>query len=352
MLKMSKQRWLRSDSIPLADSSAAQRLLEWYAECGRDLPWRRTHDPYAIWVSEVMLQQTQVKTVLPYFDRWMARFPDVAALAAASEQDILDAWQGLGYYRRVRSLWEGAKTLSQSPEVRGQMAQGKSREVSWPASRAEWRLLPGVGEYTSAAIASIALGERVAVVDGNVERVYARINADDSADVHRAAWKWAQAWMDSAGQIERVGDFNQALMELGATVCTPREPGCSSCPIQRYCRGFELGITGELPRSAVKPTVLRVTRYVAAYQDGESVALQKIPAGEWWEGLWTLPPVASLPEDYRMLGTVKHTVTNHRITMYVLGVGECPAGARMFPLEALPPLPSPQRKAIQAIRGS
>jgi len=183
------------------------KLLAWFRKGARDLPWRRTKNPYAIWVSEVMLQQTQIATVIPYYDRWMKRFPTVRALARAALDDVLKAWEGLGYYARARNLHKAARELRRLPRT----VEG-------------WRDVPGVGPYTAAAIASIAFGERAAVFDGNVRRVLSRLEARDVAEplpVPRA----------------NPGDYNQALMELGQRVCTPRAPKCAECPLADQCRG-------------------------------------------------------------------------------------------------------------------
>jgi A/G-specific adenine glycosylase len=184
----------------------AAKLLAWFRRVARDLPWRRTKDPYAVWVSEVMLQQTQIATVIPYYERWMRRFPTRAALAKASQDEVLKLWEGLGYYARARNLHKAAQALKALPRTAG-----------------GWRSVPGVGPYTAAAIASIAFGERAAVFDGNVRRVLSRLAAADVAEPL---------------PVPRVspGDYNQALMELGQRICTPRAPKCPECPLAPQCR--------------------------------------------------------------------------------------------------------------------
>ena len=197
-------------------------LLEWYDRNRRDLPWRRTKDPYAIWVSEIMLQQTRVAAVIERYNSFMAKFPTVKALAQASEQDVLAQWSGLGYYRRARMLQKAAQVVSANHK--GQL----------PTTAAELRKLAGIGAYTAAAIASIAYGEHIAVVDGNVERVLSRLRGWESEDsreqgaIRRKVDTLAAELVDA----DRPGDFNQAVMELGATVCTPRNPQCLACPWQ------------------------------------------------------------------------------------------------------------------------
>src|SRR5271155_2693909 len=205
-------------------------LLRWYDEHGRDLPWRKTRDPYRIWVSEVMLQQTRVAAVLDHYRIFLERFPDIATLAAASEDDVLAAWSGLGYYRRARMMHQCAKEIA------------SARPSTFPRNAQELQALPGIGRYTAAAIASISFNEPVAVVDGNVERVLQRL----TGIALKAAENWQQA--QSLLTPSRAGDSNQALMELGATVCVPRGPHCPVCPVRKWC-----ATRGEHPRAQRPP---------------------------------------------------------------------------------------------------
>ncbi|MFI5385580.1 MAG: A/G-specific adenine glycosylase [Fimbriimonadales bacterium] len=315
-------------------------LLEWYDASRRDLPWRHTRDPYPIWVSEIMLQQTQVATVVPYYLRWMQEFPTVEALSGASEQKVLSLWQGLGYYRRCRMLLKGARMVA---------------ENGMPSSAKEWMTVPGVGRYTAGAIASIALGEPVPVVDGNVERVFARLTGCDESggSLNRSAWRWA----GNQVPIDRPGDWNQAVMELGATVCRPRDPQCSSCPLSCSCIAFKQECQNELPRATLKPKTVHLRREAWVCRCDVQFGLEQIPDGEWWEGMWRFPlgvrealRALELPRSGR-LGVVNHTVTHHRITMDV-HVVECPnpiAGLTWFSLEELKhlPMPAPQRRALK-----
>lgn len=257
-------------------------LLAFYDGRRRALPWRasgrRRHpDPYAVWVSEVMLQQTRVEAVLPYYRRWMQRFPDVDALAEAPLDDVLKAWEGLGYYSRARNLHDAARFLRD--RMHGEL----------PRTAADLRALPGVGAYTAGAVASIAFGERVPAVDGNVRRVLARLldEADPSA-----------AWLrERAGELvdpDRPGDFNQALMELGATVCTPRAPGCGACPLGRECRALARGTVSRRPRPRTRPAIPRVEFGVAvllrSHPDGtRELLLARRPARGLLGGLWEMP---------------------------------------------------------------
>lgn len=310
-------------------------LLTWFDRERRDLPWRRTNDPYAIWISEAMLQQTTVAAVVPYYERWMARFPTVQSLASASEEDVLSLWQGLGYYRRARNLRAAAQAMS-----------------SIPSDHAGWREVVGVGPYTAAAVASIAYGEAVPLVDGNVERVYARLAADRSAGAARtrAAWKWA------AENLERTrpGDWNQALMELGATVCRPKSPDCPRCPVQDWCEARKRGIQNELPTWTPKPkSKEHEWRLVIPVWNG-LLGIQQIPQGEWWEGMWSFPTTAGdLPGDLEaaeQLGTMRAAVTTNRILIRVaLARLAAPVHGLTFvtreEFERLP-VPAPQRKAL------
>jgi A/G-specific adenine glycosylase len=236
------------------------RLLSWYDRNRRDLPWRRTRDPYAIWVSEVMLQQTQVKTVLGRYEDFLRRFPTLHALARARESDVLHAWQGLGYYSRARRLMSAARAIVERHDGR------------MPADRESLLLLPGVGEYSAGAVASIAFGERVPVVDGNVIRVLTRLFAL-AGDPGRAPLK-ARLWKLAAELVshERPGDFNQALMELGATVCTPREPACERCPLARQCLGRERGKATSLPELPARARATEVRVAAAVVRRGKARA--------------------------------------------------------------------------------
>jgi A/G-specific adenine glycosylase len=322
---------------------AKRGLLDWYDRQRRALPWRQTSDPYAIWVSEVMLQQTQVATVERYWRRWMDRFPTVEALADSTEQEVLAEWQGLGYYRRCRMLREGAKTLKGSPT---------------PATVREWTRVPGIGRYTAGAIASIAQGEKAAVVDGNVERVYARLTADSSegAKLNRQAWDWAEAHVDQ----DRPGDWNQALMELGATVCLPGTPRCGECPVSHVCEALRRGETSNLPAKAAKPKIVQLSHEIWIPWDGSAFGVRQVPAGRWWHGMWEFPRedadhLEKLHQavgtcDLKEIGRFRHTVTNHRIQVAVrlALVSHRTEMLAWHTLEELQDLPmsSPQRKAL------
>ncbi|MDA1261165.1 MAG: A/G-specific adenine glycosylase, partial [Planctomycetota bacterium] len=245
----------------MSQSNMIVALSAWFSRAGRALPWRPPstdgragRDPYATWIAEIMLQQTRVEAAIPYYERFLRTFPDVSALAAAAESEVLRAWAGLGYYRRARMLHAAAREVI---EQRGGV---------FPRSAAEWRELPGVGEYTAAAVAAQVYGEAIAAVDGNVKRVAARVLAldlaSDAGALHRAARAWAQSLMDEAPDP---GVIVEALMELGATVCVPREPRCDACPIASACAARARGLERELPRAprAKEWLELRLRGFVA-----------------------------------------------------------------------------------------
>ena len=284
------------------------KLLDWYEQNRRDLPWRRTRDPYAIWVSEIMLQQTRVAAVVERYEAFLRSFPTVLALGRASEADVLALWSGLGYYRRARMLHRAAQQIG--TELSGAM----------PAAAAGLRDLPGIGAYTSAAIASIAYGEPVAVVDGNVERVVQRLAgwgsdaATGQGRLIRDTEQLAQALLDP----ERPGDFNQAMMELGATVCLPRNPQCLTCPLRAHCL-----TRGEHPTPKRARMRSQDAAYALVLRDGRNaqtlpeVLLFQRPAAETvMPGLWELPVLREIhiPEA-RVRLTVRHAImqVNYRV---------------------------------------
>ena len=258
-------------------------LLAWYARHKRVLPWRDVPDPYRIWVSEIMLQQTQVETVIPYYQRWLDRFPSLTALAEASLNDVLAAWEGLGYYSRARNLHRAAQRVA------------AERGGALPDTLPELLALPGIGRYTAGAIASIAFGVDAPVLDGNVKRVLARV-FDIRADVKSPAgvkelWSLAESLVPRG----KAGDYNQALMDLGATVCTPRAPACEVCPLRALCAARRLGVQLErpvLPAPRARPE--RVYAAGVVHKDGR-VLLGQRPADELLGGLWAFPAVEAGP---------------------------------------------------------
>jgi A/G-specific adenine glycosylase len=284
----------------------AHRLLDWYSRGHRDLPWRRSSDPYRIWVSEIMLQQTRAQAVIPYYERFLQSFPTVDALAAAREEDVLARWAGLGYYSRARNLWHAA----------GRIAAAGAFPTEYDAIRA----LPGIGDYTAAAIGSIAFGLPHVVVDGNVLRVVARIE-NDPADIASSRTRErfravAQSWLDPA----QASAFNQALMELGATVCLPRNPLCLVCPLNSCCRAHEVGTAAQLPVKLRTTVPVRLDRTLLLVRREDKVLLrQNDKDARHMAGFWDLPSPPDLPDALpgEVLGEFRHTITHHHYRIAV-----------------------------------
>jgi A/G-specific adenine glycosylase len=302
-----------------------RRLLSWYQRHKRDLPWRRSRDPYRVWLSEIMLQQTRVAAVIGYYRRFLEQFPTVQDLAAATEGQVLAAWSGLGYYRRARMLHAAAKQVA--TESRG----------CFPSTAAGLEKLPGIGRYTSSAIASIAFGEATAVVDGNVERVLQRIFNDPLAG--EKVWRTASALLPRG----RPGDFNQAMMELGATVCVPKAPACMVCPVVDFCRTRGAGVA--------KQKELRRKREIhyGFNSRPKSVFLVRRAADEsLMPGMWELPEIE--PNGHPCWLTLRHSITVTDYTVRVVkdvdppGGGRWVANARMNSL----PLTGLTRKILKA----
>jgi A/G-specific adenine glycosylase len=288
-----------------ADKEVSRLLLAWYARGHRDLPWRNTRDPYAIWVSEIMLQQTRAQAVIPYYRRFLERFPTVEALASAAEDDVLALWSGLGYYSRARNLRLAARHIA---------------AAGFPRDYAAIRALPGIGDYTAAAVGSIAFDLPYAVLDGNVLRVVARATNDPgdiSAGRTRERFREiAQQWLDP----REPGHFNQALMELGATVCLPRNPLCLVCPLAASCRARLAGTAGQLPVKLRKtePVRLSGTLLVVCHR-GRILLRQRAAVVSRMAGFWDLPAPEDLPAARlgAHIGAIKHTITHHHYTLEV-----------------------------------
>ena len=284
--------------------SLAAKLLRWYDANSRDLPWRRTSDPYRIWVSEVMLQQTRAQAVIPYYERFLDQFPTPASLAQAPEEAVLACWSGLGYYSRARNLRKAAALI----------------DGAFPAEYDAIRKLPGIGDYTAAAIASIAFGLPHAVLDGNVLRVIARLT-NDASDIAstrtRARFREiAQQWLDR----RRPGAFNQALMELGATICLPRAPQCSLCPLDSLCEARHAGRESQLPiklRKQVREDIAGVL--VIAKRGSRLLFWQRTAESRRMATFWELPSPEQLPElkTPQVIGSFRHTITHHHYTFTV-----------------------------------
>ena len=256
-------------------------LETWYAEKKRPMPWRLNPTPYGCWLSEIMMQQTTYAAVLPYYERFLARFPSVESLAAADEADVLKQWEGLGYYARARNLHKAARSL---------VVDGKA---AWPKSAAEWAKVPGVGPYTAAALASVLKGEPVPVVDGNVARVFARywmISEDFKKLPARA--RLAERLTPEIEQAAVPGNFNQAMMELGALVCTPTSPDCGVCPLRSGCAARKKGVQTDYPIKVAKGSVppRRATQVIIPDENGRILLVQNREGG-LLKGLWELPTV-------------------------------------------------------------
>lgn len=265
------------------------RLLAWYDTHARVLPWRENTDPYRVWISEIMLQQTRVETVKPYFERFLKQFPDLASLASASEERLLKAWEGLGYYNRARNLQKTARLLLER------------HHGQFPDSAEELQALPGIGEYTAGAILSICFRHPVPAVDGNVLRVFARLTENRTASEHREKLREeAASFFMTVHSEERCGDFTQALMELGATICLPNGiPLCGKCPLQELCLARKHGTETEFPAKKIRKTRLKEEKTVLLLLCGNRTALRKRPGGEedngrnankgLLAGLWEFP---------------------------------------------------------------
>jgi A/G-specific adenine glycosylase len=287
---------VEQDTSELADARRFQRgLLEWFDRHKRDLPWRRDRDPYRVWLSEIMLQQTRVAAVIDHYERFLRRFPSIEKLASAREASVLAAWSGLGYYRRARMLHAAAKKVV------------KENGGKLPATAEDLRALPGIGRYTASAVASIAFDEPVAVVDGNVERVLQRVRGKNLAgeDLWRAAG-------DLLSQ-RRPGDFNQAMMELGATVCFPRQPQCLLCPVSDLC-----ATRGELqrPGKGTRQTK-REIHYALACRNGSIFLVQRPKTVTLMPGMWELPETVGANGTVATWLTLRHSIT---VTDYVVRV--------------------------------
>ncbi len=337
---------------------SAADLLQWYDRHRRRLPWRETADPYRIWLSEIMLQQTTVTAVVPYYEKFLARFPDVHALAAAPDEAVMHAWAGLGYYARARNLHACAKAVA---------ARG-----AFPREVAELRALPGIGEYTAAAVAAIAFGKPVVPVDGNVERVASRLFAIEAPlPAAKSVLREAAARLgtDEAART-RPADFVQALFDLGATICTPASPTCGICPWMRVCEGRKCGIAATLPRKAPKP--VRPLRHGAHFwliDDKGHVLLRRrppsgllggmteLPGTPWRAEHWSEPEAlthAPMRADWRRAGEVRHGFTHFELhlALYAAAVPRIDGSGFLRPATTLADeaLPSLMRKCVAALK--
>lgn len=299
-------------------------LLHWFAENSRDLPWRRSYLPYHIWISEIMLQQTQMDRVVVYFNRWIERFPDIASLAKAQEQEILRLWEGLGYYSRAKNLHKTAKLLC------------LLHEGALPEDYAALLQLPGIGRYTAGAIMSLAFNRNYPIVDANVERLFARLFnlAAPVKEKHAHAFIWQKA-----AELIPEGKarfFNQSLMELGALVCLPRSPRCDACPIHDHCEAFAQEVVGERPVAGKAQEIIPITMVSGVLGHQGKIYIQKRLPDDVWPNLWEFPggrieegetPEQALVREYReetgfviqglkKITTIRHSFTKYRVTLH------------------------------------
>jgi len=313
-------------------------IVQWFERHGRALPWRRTHDAYAILVSEFMLQQTQVTTVIDYYARWMARFPSFAALAAASEQDVLSVWQGLGYYSRAKNLHRAAKVVTE--DFGGEL----------PRSLAALRALPGVGDYTAAAVAAFAWDEPVPVVDANIARVLARLtNWQERIDTS-AGREFLKTTAAALQPVESGGRlFNSALMELGALVCRSGQPNCLLCPVCSFCTtAVPAALPVKAPRAA---TAYRQEQVAFVFENNQVFLMQS--QGPRWRGLWHMPPTAIMHRapDH----SLEYAITRYKVRLDVIRLPrQHDPLLTAFPVVALDalPMPAPHRRALGTMLAS
>jgi len=352
-----------------------KQLLAWFRQFQRDLPWRRTRDPYRIWLSEIMLQQTRVAAAIPYYERFLQRFPDVHTLAAAPQEEVLRLWSGLGYYSRARNLQKAAQQIV------------AKHAGQFPKRMEDVLALPGVGNYTAAAILSIGFGEKHAVLDGNVARVVARLGAIRGDLREPQRWQELQKNADRLLEPKSPGDWNQAVMELGATLCTPKSPQCLLCPVAQFCEGRKLGIAECLPEKRKKRATVEVTLAAAVFADGNGQTVLLPPPKNTREKasadhvptlvskMWHFPTLAVTGEPAgnliaflrKMLpgvqsrkwqlvpaAKVRHAVTYRAITLFpfLINVKKLPRilGAKQVPLGDITNLPVSNltRKAARA----
>jgi A/G-specific adenine glycosylase len=324
-------------TLPTDARAFRRSLLRWYDCNGRDLPWRRTRDPYAILVSEVMLQQTQVATVLPYYNEWLRRFPDFSALAWACESQVLLAWQGLGYYARARNLHTTAK-----------LVQSRYRGM-FPRDVAELRALPGIGRYTANAVASFAFDQSAPVVDANVARVIARVFDDrqpiDSAPGQEKIWQRASDLLPRRNSA----DHNSALMDLGALICTPRKPKCGICPVNKFCcatspERLPIKRPGQRRKRLVEP-------HVFAVRQGKILLQQSTTR---WRRMWILPQLKARRISSTPIYVATFPFTHYRVTLQIFADApsridnKCQSWVAFHVLDSIP-IPSPHRRAISAL---
>ena len=325
---------------PARLAALARSLLDWYAVNRRDLPWRRTADPYHIWVAEVMLQQTQVATAIPYYERFLARFPTLTSLAEADSDEVLQHWQGLGYYSRARNLQAGARHVLR---VHGGTV---------PSGLDELRRCPGIGEYTAGAIRSIAFSLPAAAVDGNVERVLCRLLTAEGDPKREPLRGELHAIAEALSEEGSPRDMTQALMELGATVCLPRGPRCAECPWSSECQARKRGSQEQYPRPRDRQATVEVRLACEVCVSEGRVLLERRADRRFWKTMWTLPYAEGADcEEREALAEVQCGVTHHRISLVAYRCDGMEKGEhrRWVPLAELAdvPMPAPMRRLVE-----
>jgi len=318
-------------------------LLAWYSENQRALPWRRTRDPYRIWISEIMLQQTRVAAAIGYYQRFLERFPSIPELASAPEQDLLTAWAGLGYYARVRNLQKAAKKIVELG--------------SFPRDYHSLRALAGIGDYTAAAIASIAFDLPHAALDGNAIRVLSRLTAERGNVASTPVRKRLRAVADRLVDPKLPGQFNQAWMELGAVVCLPKEPQCSICPLKSHCAAHRLGCEHEVPLKAVRTSPMEIQKQLLIIRKAAGILVwQRETESRRLAGFWELPEPAQLPRVNigARIGVFRHTIVNTNYSFHVhhASARNVPKGFRWLPAHRLNefPLSTAAKKALACLK--
>lgn len=310
-------------------SPIQKKLLNWFSIYGRDLPWRKTYTPYHIWISEIMLQQTQMKRATAYFNHWMEKFPDITNIAKSSEEELMKLWEGLGYYSRARNIFKTAKIL----------VQAHNSEL--PADHKTLLKLPGIGRYTAGAIMSLAFNQEYAIVDANIERLYARLfNIDTpvkSKENQHFIWRQAKELIPQG----KARYFNQALMELGGLICLPKNPKCGQCPISGHCAALGLKVTDKRPVPVKLPDSISIEMVTGLLAHNGKIFIQKRPENDAWGGLWEFPtgrlkrnetPEQALKREYqektelkindlKKITTVKHSYTKYRVTLHCFSCG-------------------------------
>ena len=337
-----------------------RRLLAWFQVNQRDHPWRASRDPYAIWVSEVMLQQTQVTAVIPFFNKFLIRFPNITELALANEQEVLKHWEGLGYYRRARHLHQAAQLIV------------REHAGLFPRKAADASELPGLGRYTLGAVLSQAFDQRLPIVDANVARILCRLLAWTKELETKETQDWLWTTARSLLPMKQVGDFNQALMELGQTLCTTSQPSCLLCPLRDLCRGHVRGLAAMLPNRRAKTRQTQVTERAIILRKGSQVLLCQRPThAARWANMWELPTSNSSLDansqcqdltgyrctDARPLGSLEYGITRFKVTLEVIEAKYIGGRQRLNAYQKLVwvkpeqlanyPLSVPQRRLVQ-----